>query len=266
MSKGGTRTVNTTTNVPAFAEPFFKRGLDEALNVFETPTEFFPASTVVAQSPETQLALSAQRERALAGSPLTQQAQDYTSSVLSGDFLGPNPFFNAVFDPAARAVEDRVLSQMSRAGRLGSGAETDILSRNLADLAGNIAFNQYGAERARQQQAAAQAPAMADLDFADLSRLGQVGAAREAQQAAELQDQIRRFEFQQQIPSQKLADYLSAIKGGTFGQTRQEVPKTPISDLIFGGLGGANLGQRLFPGSSIAPVLGGLAGGLGGLF
>ena len=62
MSKGGTRTVNTTTNVPAFAEPFFKRGLDEALNVFETPTEFFPASTVVAQSPETQLALSAQRE------------------------------------------------------------------------------------------------------------------------------------------------------------------------------------------------------------
>ena len=93
---------------------------------------------------------------------------------------------------------------MSRAGRLGSGAETDILSRNLADLAGNIAFNQYGAERARQQQAAAQAPAMADLDFADLSRLGQVGAAREAQQAAELQDQIRRFEFQQQIPSQKL--------------------------------------------------------------
>ena len=58
----------------------------------------------------------------------------------------------------------------------------------------------------------------------------------------------------------------TAIKGGTFGQTRQEVPKTPISDLIFGGLGGANLGQRLFPGSSIAPVLGGLAGGLGGLF
>ena len=47
-------------------------------------------------------------------------------------------------------------------------------------------------QTARQQQAAAQAPAMADLDFADLSRLGQVGAAREAQQAAELQDQIRR--------------------------------------------------------------------------
>ena len=205
MSKGGTRTVSTQSNIQEFMEPVYKRGLVEAQRQIEAPgPQFFPGSTVVGQSPETQLALQAQRERALAGSPLTQQAQDYTSSVLGGELLAPKPFFNAVFDPAARAVEDRVLSQMSRGGRLGSGAETDILSRNLADLAGNIAFNQYGQERTIQDQASQRAAGMANLDYSDLGRLAQVGAAREAQQAAELQDQIRRFEFQQQIPSQKL--------------------------------------------------------------
>ena len=264
MSKGGTRTVSTQSNIPEFMEPFYKRGLVEAQRQFEAPgPQFFPGSTVVGQSPETQLALQAQRERALAGSPLTQQAQDYTSSVLGGEFLAPNPFFNAVFDPAARAVEDRVLSQMSRGGRLGSGAETDILSRNLADLAGNIAFNRYGQERTIQDQASQRAAGMANLDYSDLGRLAQVGAAREAQQAAELGDQMARFQYQQQLPAQKLADYLAGVRGGQFGEIRTQEPRVPLADIA----GGAQLGRRIFgeAGGSIAPILGGLLGGLGGL-
>lgn len=259
MSKGGTKTVSTQSTVPGFIQPFYERGLQEALANFEsTKPSFFPGATTVGLAPETQQALSGIRDSALAGSPLTQQAQNYTQQVLAGDFLGQNPFFNQVFNPAAEAVTNQVQSAMSRAGRLGSGANTDILSQNLADLAGNLAFQQYGAERGRQDAAARFAPALDAQRFADFQRLEGVGRAREAQQAAELQDQIRRFEFEQQLPSQKLADYLTAVRGGTFGSVQQQpVLQSRGQSFLGGALGGAQLGNLI-------PGVGSLAGAIGG--
>ena len=260
MSKGGTKTVQTQSSVPEFIQPFYERGLTEAQRLYEEPgPTYFPGSAVAGMAPETQTALSMARNRALAGSPLRAQAQKYTQDVLGGEFLGANPYFQAMYDPAARQVTDTVTSQFARSGRLGSGAHADVLSRNLGDLAGRLSYDNYTQERARQDAAAQLAPAMGELDYRDIERLRQVGGAREAQAQAELQDQINRYQFQEGRPQQKLADYLTAVRGGTFGSTQT----TPVfrnrgAGFLGGALGGAQLGS-LVPG--ISPMFGAAAGG-----
>ena len=264
MSKGGTKTVQTQSSVPAFIEPFYERGLSEAQRLYEQPgPSYFPGSTVVSMAPETQSALSMARDRAIAGSPLTRQAQQYTQDVLGGQFLGANPFFQQMFDPAARAVTDTVTSQFAKSGRLGSGAYADVLSRNLGDLAGRLSYDNYQQERARQDAAAQLAPGMAALDYQDLDRLQQIGGAREQQAQAELQDQVNRFQFEQTRPQQKLADYLTAVRGGTFGSTQT----TPVfRNRGAGFLGGALGGAQLAGLTGINPIFGALGGGLLGGF
>lgn len=95
MSKGGTKTVQTQSSVPAFIEPFYERGLSEAQRLYEQPgPSYFPGSTVVSMAPETQSALSMARDRAIAGSPLTRQAQQYTQDVLEGSSWAPTHSFS----------------------------------------------------------------------------------------------------------------------------------------------------------------------------
>ena len=74
---------------------------------------------------------------------------------------------------------------------------------------------------------------------------------------------MARVQYQQQLPAQILADYLAGVRGGAFGEARLETPRVPLADIA----GGAQLGRRIFgeAGGSIAPILGGLLGGLGGL-
>jgi hypothetical protein len=51
------------------------------------------------------------------------------------------------------------------------------------------------------------APQMAQADYADIQRLLSVGGAKEAQSAAQLQDAMNRFNFQQNLPQMKLQQY-----------------------------------------------------------
>lgn len=264
MSKGGTKTVQTQSSVPDFIKPFYERGLTEAERLYGEPgPSYFPGSMVAGMAPETQSALSMARNRALAGSPLRDQAQQYTQDVLGGEFLGPNPFFQQMYDPAARQVTDSVTSQFARSGRLGSGAHADVLSRNLGDLAGRLSYDNYAQERARQDAAAQLAPAMGNLDYSDIARLSQVGGAREAHAQAQLQDQANRYQFEQERPQQKLANYLTAVRGGTFGST-QETPvfRNQGAGFLGGALGGAQLAGL----TGVNPIFGAIGGGLLGGF
>lgn len=87
--------------------------------------------------------------------PQAEQAQGYYGDVLSGKFLDPsnNPGLQSIFDRMNRDVTDQVNSQFSQAGRYGSGAHTDVLSRNLAENQGAIYADQYNRERGFQDQA-----------------------------------------------------------------------------------------------------------------
>lgn len=252
MSKGGgsTRTITSTTAAPAYAQPYLEFGLGEAKRLYESPTpEYYPGKTVVGFSPETQTALAGIRERAMAGSPFTGAVQD----IVMQNLMGTNPLQMAAFRPVIEATQ----GQLAQAGRYGSGYGQAAIAQALAPYA-------YQAQQAAIQQA----PAAREFGFADLQTLAQVGAAQEAQKQAELEADIRRFEFEQARPSAKLADYLAAVAGGTVGgQTSQPVYRSPAAGFLGGGLSGAQLGQMIAgEGAQTSPLYaigGALLGGLG---
>ena len=111
-------------------------------------------------------------------------------------------------------------SSASQAGRYGSGAQAQMQSdatSNLADAlsrqAGQLAYQNYGQERAAQQAAIASAPQMAQADYADINQLLNVGKTQEDYDRQALQADIGRFEFGQNQPYNKLQSYLSAAYG-----------------------------------------------------
>ena len=366
MSKGGRsgqQTVNTQVEPPAYAKPFLEYGLSEAKQRYETgEPNYYPFPTTIGFSPESELALSMTRDRALAGSPLVSNAQDYigniaqtggglglgsnifqrastggfqneamqgarnmlggadfdevldyTRATARGDMVGNNPFLQGAIDRAIDPVKDKIQSQFAMSGRYGSGANQDVLAKSLGDVASNIAYNDYQRERqnqlnaqqqlgnlaqrqfsnqtgalgalanlsqadiqrqlaggtalssmdrarmARQMEGAKLAPQFAELDYRDAQRLAQVGGAREADAQAQLQSDIDRFNFEQNIDDQRLANYLSLIGGGTVGSnTIQPVFRNRGLSALGGALGGSQLAGL----AGFNPMLGAIGGGL----
>lgn len=247
MSKGGstTRQVTQTMTDPTTA-PFKEFGLSEAKRLYDQgPMQYYPGQTVVGFSPETEMALSGLREQAIQGSPFIGAVQD----VVMQNLMGTNPLQAAAFRPAVEQVE----AQFGKAGRYGSGYQQRAVAEGLAPMA-------YKA----QQDAIAMAPAARDFGFADLETLAGIGAAREAQEQAELSADIEKFQFEQQAPQAALANYLASVQGGQLG-SQQITPfySNPLASGLSGALGGALLGAQTGFNPLYAALLGGGAGLLG---
>jgi len=197
-----------------------------------------------------------------------------------GDFLGGSPGLSGAIERALDPVEERMQAMQSGAGRYGSGYGQKAAADAMGRVASDIAYRDYASERANQlaaQQnlaslqeaqygsqlsgmgalgqlsaadiqrrlgAAAAAPGMAELDYADLAKLGAVGAAREGQSQAELQADIDRFNMEQQQPLMSLANYMATVQGGTVGgQSTQPVFRNPTGDFLSGLSGLAGVGK-----------------------
>ena len=237
---GGKQDSTTTTSIDPSIKPYVTYGLEEAKRLYETGSpQFFPGQTYVSPSEQTQQALKMAQERAMAGSPLTGAAQAETLATIQG--RGVNPFLAGALEQTNRlAGEDylrniqKLQSGASSMGRYGSAAQgqqtgqaQDIFARALTEQGGQLAYNSAEAERARQMAAVGAAPAMAQADYADIQRLLSVGGAKEAQSAAELQDAMNRFNFQQNLPQAKLSQFanlFSSVPQGT--QTVQTATPT----------------------------------------
>jgi hypothetical protein len=169
------------------------------------------------------------------GNPLLQSAQNQLQNTVSGGFLGGNPFFQGAFQPAAKAAETQfqttlgdIASKSSLAGRYGSGAMGSLQDRatgqfgqQLANTAGQLAYQNYADERARQQAATMAAPAMAGADYQDIQAMLQAGQAREGYTGAQTQADIAKFNFLQNQPQQNLQNYLSLVYGNPLGRVGQ---------------------------------------------
>ena len=226
MSLGGSEQtgVQTTTQLPpSYVLPQLAFGANEAQRLYSTGTGFgyFPENTVAGFSPEQQMAMNLQRNRALSGSPITREGQSLGLSTLRGDFLsGNNPYFQqAVLDPITQNVQSR----FSRAGRLGSGANQDVLARSLA----TPLMQNYENERRRQNAMLANVPALANQDYTDYARLAAVGLDRQQQAQRQIEANKARFDALQAAPQQRLGTFLgnlnaAAGSGGTTSQPLYE--------------------------------------------
>lgn len=302
-----------TQSIDPAMQPYIAYGLSEAAKLYQTPGTpgYFPGQGYVSPSQPTQEALQFGANRAVQGNPLLPLSQQTVGQMqgtfnpaiqqmqgtASGQYLGGNPFFGGAFQSAANAASQQFQDQMqqvtsgaSRAGRYGSGAMGQLQDRAagtfasaLTDTAGKLAYQNYDAERARQEAAignigqlygsdfarqlsAAQlGPGMAAADYGDIDRLYQVGQAQESYQQAALADQMQRYQFEQNLPAAKLQSFLSAAYGAPMGQqTTQPIYRNQAAN-IFGGaaLGGAlggkdygTLGSAIGAGAGLFGLLG----------
>ena len=267
---GGTNTVSRTELDPTM-RPFVQYGLEESTRLYQQPNlpSYYPGQTYVSPSQQTQAALAAAQQRATMGNPLTPAAQQQALNTVQGNFLGGNPFFQGAFRGATQAAQtqyqdavNQALSNASRAGRYGSGAMGTALDRAggafataLTNTAGQLAFENYNQERARQQAMIGAAPTLAGADYEDINKMLQLGQVAEGYQETALADAVNRFNFAQQAPYQKLQSYLSGAYGAPAGmQVSQPVYRNQFGNILGGAVTGAALGG--VPGAAIGAGLG----------
>ena len=225
-------TETKSTVAPEIA-PYLTYGLQQAAGMYQQGgPQYYTGETFVAPSQTTQAGLQALETRALAGNPLTGLAQQQLQGTIGGAYLGGNPFFQGAFAPAAQAAEQQfkstlgdISSKASLAGRYGSGAMSNLqnraagqFSQSLTNTAGQLAYQNYEAERQRQQQATGLAPQMAATDYQDIQNLLQAGQIREGYTGQQLGADIQRFNFLQNQPQQNLQNYMSLVYGNPLGR------------------------------------------------
>jgi hypothetical protein len=233
---GGGSSGTQVQGIDPMLRPYVQYGLKEAVDLYKSGVpNYYPGQTYIDPSQQTQAALQAQQTRALQGNPLLPAAQQQQQSVIGGQYLANNPFFNQALQGAGQAATSQYFdainqaqSGASQAGRYGSGAQENLFNRagttlanTLANTAGNLAFQNYGAERGRQEAAAMNAPQLAMADYGDIAQLRDVGQTAEDYQQAALQGDIARFDFEQNLPYQKLSNLLGAVYGAPQGSVVQ---------------------------------------------
>jgi len=297
----------TTSSIDPTIHPYLTKGLERAESLFLTgqQPQFFPGQTYVSPSAATTDALAQQEAIARQQNPMLQQAQQAYQSSLSGigqtaggGFLNANPYQAQMMQAATRPLEQAFSQQVlpgisslySKSGRLGSGAmeralgtATEGYGRALGDITSNIAGTQYQAERGLMQQAqlgqaalAQAAPSIYGQQFLPSQALSQVGAQQEAIAAQPLQEQMARYQFEQQLPYQQLQGYLSSVYGSPMGgygtqTTQQPMYQNRTTNALTGAVAGGALGYGLnkafdlgspYLSAGGGAVVGGLLGGL----
>ena len=202
--------------------------------------------------------------------------------TIAGEYLYGGEGFNAALDAASRKILPNVKSSFGTSGRTSSGLAAPAMTQAVGDVfAGmygqerqhqenayrDMQRNQLGAynqERGMMQQAMGMAPSMYQLAMAPGQTMMGVGAVQEGEQQRQLNDQMQRWQFEQQAPYQNLAQYAGAVN--PVGQTyagRTGTSQQPVYDSGGAGLLGTalSLGSMAFGGGGLGSALSGMFGG-----
>ena len=233
MSFGGSSGGGTQAQVNPYApaQPALNQILSEAGNLYNQGVQ---ASGYVA--PTTQTTQGLAQQEVMAGA-----SQQQLADTLSGKYL--NPFLSPMLQGSANQIATAVNSEFSGAGRTpGSMMNQQQILSGITQEALPLAFDQYERERQRQLGIASASPTMT-----------QVGA------------QLENIERQKNLaPFQSLQQYSSLVNPIASGFPVQQSQTDP--NRITQGLGGAMMGNMLFPALAGATPYGAIAGAvLGGL-
>jgi hypothetical protein len=231
---GGGQSQQSSTSIDPTLKPFVQYGLTEAQKLYQSPGPgYYPGQTYVNPSSATQQAMQATTNRAISGNPLLPAAQQQQQDVIGGNYLQNNPYFNQAMQGAASGAQQSYYDAInqantgaSSAGRYGSGAQENLFNRagttlanTLANKYGELAYQNYGAERGRQEAASGNAPALAQADYADMAQLANVGQTQEGYQQQALQSDIDRYNYNANLPYQKLSQFAGLVAGQPQGST-----------------------------------------------
>lgn len=211
-------TTQTSSSAPwGDQQPYLKKGFEEAERIYNDPSKpsFYPGQTYAPMSGETNEALN------LAG--------DEARKTASGYYMDPanNAGLRGMIDSTMARTMPGVTSPYVAANRTGSGLYGRAIGEGIASGVAPL----YQAERDRQIAAPAQ--------------LGAVGAERENWATKPITESIARHDFNANLDTNKLANYMQMVQGN------------------YGGSNTSTATQYLPAANPFAQILGGLMGGTG---
>jgi hypothetical protein len=253
----GSQTTTSSTAPWTGQQPYLTFGFQQAQDLYNHGgPQYYPGATVAPISDETSQALALQAQRALQGSPLTAAAQASALGTARGDYLSAgNPYLQNMFSSIANTVTPSVTGSFAGAGRYGSGAYANALASALANTAGNLAYQNYGNERGNMMQANALAPTLANQDYTDIGQLASVGDARQQMAQQGINAAVDRYNYNQNLPYNTLANYMRMIQGNYGSSSTQTSTNTinPIAGTL--GLGKSNNSDTLSTVMQFLPLL-----------
>lgn len=243
-SKQATQTSTNTAEPWTEQKPYITYGLQQAKDIYTgAGPEYFPQSTVAGFSPEQQQAMDLTKSRALTGNSTMDAAEGFARDSINGAYSG-DPYQSQVYANMASSILPSVNAQFSAAGRYGSDAHADTMTRALTEGFAPYASQQYQAGLDRRSSAAAMAPGFAANDYTDISALDAVGGQRQQLAQSEIDDAQARWNFAQDRQANKLGQYMGFIGGNYGGTTTSAQPyykPSTASQIIGGGLALAGL-------------------------
>jgi hypothetical protein len=256
MSSGGQQPVTQQTQQTkdpwSAAQPHLINAMQSAANNYNANVGYQPwtGQTVADVSPYFSSGWNAAYGIAapdVGGTAGVKAAQQLGLQQIQAAGQQQNPFLQSILDTNNRRIGDRVNASMSGAGRYGSGAHTDVMSRALAESANPILAQDYTQGLERAGQWAQLMPTLDQAQYAPAQTLMGLGEYYNERAQKQLDDQIKTYNAQQAYPWEQLARY-NAIVGGA------------------GGLGGTMTGSQTTPinsPSTLQKLLGGAAAGAG---
>jgi hypothetical protein len=216
-----------------------KYAFDEAARLYQKAgPEYYSGNTVAGFAPEQDQAFQLGRQRATAGNQTMRMAEGFNQDVLSGKYSG-DPFQGQVFQNIQQRVMPAVNSQFMGSGRYGSGLHADTAARAMTEAFAPYASSMYQQGIDRMGQAANMAPTFAANDYNDLAALEAIGRQRQGLAQNEINDAKARFDYYQDLPYNKLGQFLNNI-GGNYGGTVVSTAKVPQPSM-FSQVAGAGL-------------------------
>ena len=216
--------------------------------------QYFPGSTVSPFTAPQQTGLQQEANfGAQGGSSSVNQANNALTGIESGQMLGAgNPYFQGMANSIGQGLAPTINSQFETNGRDASGANQQSMSSALANAISPLAFQNYQSGLNNIVQGAALAPAVQSGQIQGMDTGVQAGSQMQQQNQAQLNDQINRFNFQQQLPYNQLATYDQMINGNFGGSSTLTQPFFgPSGGGGKGGSGGKSAGSIS---SEVAPL------------
>lgn len=236
--------------------------LNQAYNVANTPYQQYTGQTVAGFNPYQTQAYDAQAQRAIQGSPVTSAAQSNITNTLNGNYLNAdsNPYLTGAIQSAQQDLTNAwnnsaVPSWQKAMQGSGSFGNSGVMQasqnaasdyqKSLGNIATNMRFNAYNAERQNQMSALGLSNSIANQDYTDIGQLASAGQAYQNQNQNVLDSNYQQWMAQQQYPTNQLNTFGNALRAVNGSQTQSA---NPLAQLIGGASAGAGLYNLLFGG------------------
>lgn len=289
MSGGGSQSTTSQTEPWGAQKGYLKDIFGQAQNLYKQDgPNLYPGQTTAPFNPNETAAQDAYLRYAQNFAPNIASQAGGAFGTLSdaSTMLNPdnNPYLqsyaNAAVQPIYQNLTQSVLpaisnsafgSHLTGSSRQGiaEGLATQSANQQAANATSNIYSNAYGQGLNAMGQSLALAPQTQALGAVGPEAQSAVGAQQRAYQQALLDQQVQNYQYNQELPYNKLATYLSMIQGNYGGTTTGTNPSGGSGPLM-GGLGGAASGAAtgaMLGGGNPWAIGGGAAiGGLLGLF